>query len=51
MPHLSDMDKGAVQKALEVLPGKTKAAQEKEMGEMFGKLKEVRVSSYLRYSN
>ena len=41
MPDLSATDKKVVQRALAVLPARTKAAQEKEMGEMMGKLKEV----------
>jgi hypothetical protein len=41
MPDLSATDKKVVQGALAVLPTRTKAAQEKEMGEMMGKLKEV----------
>lgn len=41
MPDLSAADKKVVQKALAVLPDRTKAAQEKEVGEMMGKLKEV----------
>ncbi len=46
MPDLSSMDKKVVQKALAVLPARTKAAQEKEMGEMMGKLKEVSCRRY-----
>jgi hypothetical protein len=41
MPDLSPTDKKVVQRALAVLPGQTQAAQEREMGEMMGKLKEV----------
>jgi hypothetical protein len=41
MPDLSTADKKVVQRALAILPVRTKAAQEKEMGEMMGKLKEV----------
>jgi hypothetical protein len=41
MPDLSPTDRKVVQKALAALPGKIKAAQEKEMGEMMGKLKDV----------
>jgi hypothetical protein len=41
MPNLSAPDKKIVQKQLQLLPARTKAAQEKEMGEMMGKLKQV----------
>jgi rRNA maturation endonuclease Nob1 len=41
MPNLSDADRTVVWKALAVLPARTKAAQEKEMAEMMGKLKQL----------
>ena len=41
MPNLSAADRKTVQQQLRLLPPKTKAAQEKEMGEMMGKLKQV----------
>jgi hypothetical protein len=44
MPNLSAEDKKIVQQQLKQLPPRTKAAQEKEMGEMMGKLKEVSVA-------
>ena len=43
MPDLPAADKKVVREALARLPPRTKAAQEKEMGEMMGKLKEVSV--------
>jgi len=49
MPDLSATDKKVVQRALAVLPARTKAAQEKEMGEMMGKLKEVSLLTILHY--
>jgi hypothetical protein len=52
MPDLSATDKKVVQKALAVLPARTKVAQEKEMGEMMGKLKEVSCRrSYISYNH
>ena len=44
MPNLSAGDRKIVQQQLKQLPPRTKAAQEKEMGEMMGKLKEVSVA-------
>jgi hypothetical protein len=41
MVNLSAADRRIVQKELATLPPRTKAAQEKEMGEMMGKLKQV----------
>lgn len=41
MTNLTAADRKMVQKMLVQLPPRTKAAQEKEMGEMMGKLKEV----------
>jgi tetratricopeptide (TPR) repeat protein len=41
MPNLPSGDKKIVQQQLDQLPPRTKAAQEKEMGDMMGKLKEV----------
>jgi len=41
MSNLSAADRKVVQRQLVQLPPRTKAAQEKEMGEMMGKLKEV----------
>lgn len=41
MANLSDGDKKVVKRALAVLPARTKVAQEKEMGDMMGKLKDV----------
>jgi tetratricopeptide (TPR) repeat protein len=41
MPNLPSGDKKIVQQQLNQLPPRTKAAQEKEMGDMMGKLKEV----------
>jgi hypothetical protein len=41
MPNLPPGDRRIVQQQLKLLPPRTKAAQEKEMGEMMGKLKEV----------
>jgi hypothetical protein len=46
MPVLSAADREVVQKALAVLPGRTKVAQEKEVGDMMGKLKEVSREPY-----
>jgi hypothetical protein len=43
MSNLSAGDKKIVQQQLKQLPARTKVAQEKEMGEMMGKLKEVSV--------
>jgi hypothetical protein len=42
MPNLSAADRKIVVRQLKELPPRTKAAQEKEMGEMMGKLKQVR---------
>lgn len=41
MKILTAADRKIVQRQLMLLPPRTKAAQEKEMGEMMGKLKEV----------
>jgi len=41
MQNLSAGDRKIVQQQLVKLPPRTKAAQEKEMGEMMGKLKQV----------
>lgn len=41
MPNLSVADRKIVVRQLKELPPRTKAAQEKEMGEMMGKLKQV----------
>lgn len=41
MANLGPADRRVVQAQLRALPPRTKAAQEKEMGEMWGKLKEV----------
>jgi hypothetical protein len=41
MQNLSAADKKIVERQLVQLPPRTKAAQEKEMGEMMGKLKQV----------
>ncbi|KAI1845865.1 hypothetical protein JX265_011240 [Neoarthrinium moseri] len=41
MPNLSPADKKIVSAQLRALPPRTKAAQEKEMGEMWGKLKDL----------
>jgi hypothetical protein len=41
MPNLPSGDRKIVQQQLNQLPPRTKAAQEKEMGDMMGKLKEV----------
>ncbi len=41
MPNLPPGDRKIVQQQLKQLPPRTKAAQEKEVGEMMGKLKEV----------
>lgn len=41
MSNLSAADRKIVQQQMRVLPAKTKAAQEAEMGEMMGKLKQV----------
>jgi len=45
MTNLSLADRKIVQKQLVMLPPRTKAAQEKEMGEMMGKLKQVSFST------
>jgi hypothetical protein len=44
MQNLSPADRKIVQRQLVALPPRTKAAQEKEMGEMMGKLKQVSIS-------
>jgi hypothetical protein len=49
MANLPAADKKIVQRQLILLPPRTKAAQEKEMGEMMGKLKDV--SNYLTFQN
>jgi hypothetical protein len=41
MPNLPSGDRKIVLQQLNQLPPRTKAAQEKEMGDMMGKLKEV----------
>src|ERR1700712_2475811 len=41
MQNLSAADRKVVQRQLVQLPPRTKAAQEKEMGDMMGKLKQV----------
>ncbi len=41
MQNLSVADRKLVKRQLVLLPPRTKAAQEKEMGDMMGKLKEV----------
>jgi hypothetical protein len=41
MPNLSAADKRIVQQQLRALPSRTKAAQEKETGEMMDKLKQL----------
>ncbi|KAI1646595.1 uncharacterized protein F4817DRAFT_339704 [Daldinia loculata] len=41
MPNLSAADRKIVQTQLTILPSRTKAAQEKEMSEMWGKLKDL----------
>lgn len=41
MSNVPPGDRKIVQQQLKQLPPRTKAAQEKEMGEMMGKLKEV----------
>jgi hypothetical protein len=46
MPNLSAGDRKIVQQQLVQLPPRTKAAQEKEMGEMMGKLKQVTLPSW-----
>ena len=43
MSDVSTTDMKVIRKAMAELPGKIKIAQEKEMGEMMGKLKEVRL--------
>jgi hypothetical protein len=45
MSDVSATDMKVVRKALAELPGIIKTAQEKEMGEMMGKLKEVCLNS------
>jgi hypothetical protein len=49
MTNLSLADRKIVQKQLVMLPPRTKAAQEKEMGEMMGKLKQV--SLFLNFNS
>jgi hypothetical protein len=41
MPNLTAADRKLVQRQLQGLPPRIKEAQEKEMGEMMGKLKQV----------
>lgn len=48
MSNLGLADKKLVQKQLRDLPARTKAAQEKEMGEMWGKLKDVSAVRLIR---
>ena len=45
MQNLTAADRKVVQRQLQGLPPRIKAAQEKEMGEMMGKLKQVSSSS------
>jgi tetratricopeptide (TPR) repeat protein len=47
MPNLPPGDKRIVQQQLKQLPPRTKAAQEKEVGEMMGKLKEVSTEDFV----
>jgi len=47
MTILSTADRKTVQRQLIQLPPRTKAAQEKEMGEMMGKLKQVSVTFFI----
>lgn len=42
MDGLSVQDRGVVRRALGALPGRVEEAKRREMGEMMGKLKEVR---------
>jgi len=49
MDNLSAADKKVVQRQLVQLPPRTKAAQETEMGEMMGKLKQVSRSDMSRF--
>jgi hypothetical protein len=51
MPNLPAADLIIVQRQLKDLPPRTKAAQEVEMGEMMGKLKEVRTISFYTSGN
>jgi hypothetical protein len=51
MPNLSAGDRKIVVSQLKALPPRTKAAQEKEMGEMMGKLKQARVALSPRLNN
>jgi hypothetical protein len=44
MSDVSATDMKVIRKALAELPGRIKTAQEKEMGDMMGKLKEVRLT-------
>jgi hypothetical protein len=46
MPNLSVADRKIVIRQLKELPPRTKAAQEKEMGEMMGKLKQVCLATF-----
>ena len=41
MTNLSPADRNVVQRQLVLLPPRTKAAQEKEMGDMMGQLKQL----------
>lgn len=41
MTNLSPQDRNVVQRQLRMLPPRTKEAQEKEMGDMMGKLKNL----------
>lgn len=47
MPNLPPGDRKIVQQQLKQLPPRTKAAQEKEVGEMMGKLKEVSTEDFV----
>lgn len=44
MSNLPPQDRKIVQKALATLPPRLEQAKQKEMGDMMGKLKEVRIS-------
>ena len=46
MPNLSAGDRKIIVRQLKELPPRTKAAQEKEMSEMMGKLKQVSLTLY-----
>lgn len=44
MINLSPADRRFVQRQLDLLPSQTKAAQDKEIGDLMGQLKNVRLS-------